>query len=87
MTTIIKNYDPSTMKTTFTISDRIGLRNLEIRLRDGSFELWTRNVALKESWHPVKSLQANDIVDAERELYDWGLSQNWKDYSPHTKDD
>ena len=86
MTTIIKNYDPGTMRTTFTISDRIGLRNLEIRLRCGSFELWTRNVALKESWHPVKSSQANDITDAERELFDWGLSQNWNDYSPKMDD-
>jgi hypothetical protein len=82
VTTIIKNYDPNKMQTTFTIGDRTGLRHLEIRLRDGSFVLWTRNVVLKEVWHPVKTSQADNRPDAERELYYWALAQNWNVYSP-----
>ena len=73
--------------TIFSFNGQNGMRDFDVRLRMGVFELWTRNEKLKEKWHPVKTSFLDNQTDAANELYFWSTTQNWAEYNPHTKDD
>jgi len=74
--------DHCNKRTIATGHDKNGMRNFEIRLRNGLFELWTQNTKIKEGWNPVKTSKASIFNHAEFDLYGWAEKQDWADYKP-----
>ncbi len=70
-------------RTILTAHGKNGMRNFDVRLRNGLWELWTGNRSINEAWNFVNRTSQKDILPyAEYELYGWAQKQNWDDYVP-----